>query len=146
MTDQRAANVQRFREEQGAQRVWILSAVIPFSVSQDRVVVVQRGDGNAQLITCNGCTPRTGLGQGILREITSETLHEFLTGLEDAEMAWAGDLIPPNVHDGVTFTVERADAGGYERVRMVDPQTNSPHDRLLMAWADAFPEARKLLG
>ncbi len=146
MTDQRAANVQRFREEQGARRVWILSAVIPFSVSQDRVVIVERNDSGAQLITCNGCTPRTALGQGTLREIAPETLREFLTGLEDAEMAWAGDLIPPNVHDGVTYTVERADASGYERVRIVDPQTNSPHDRLLMTWADAFPEARKLLG
>lgn len=145
MTDQRAANVQRFREEQGAQRVWVLSAVIPFSVSQDRVLVVQRDNG-AQLITCNGCTPRTALGQGTLREITPETFAEFLTGLEDAEMAWTGDAIPPNVHDGVTFTVERADASGYERVRIVDPSTNSPHDRLLITWADAFPEARKLLG
>jgi hypothetical protein len=144
MSDQRAANVQRFREEQGAERVWVLSAVIPFSVSQDRVVVVERPDG-AQLVTCHGCTPRTALGQGTLRPIASDVLAAFVSGMNDADMAWTGDDVPPNVHDGVTFTVEHADASGYERVRIVDPQTNSPHDRLLVAWADAFPEARKLL-
>ena len=38
MPDPRSEKVQKFREEQGATRIHILTAVTPFSVSQDRFV------------------------------------------------------------------------------------------------------------
>lgn len=144
MTDPRAAIVQRFRQEQGADSVYILTALHPFGVSQNRCMVMVTGR-SAQVVCCNSCTPRTSLGQGSLREVEPAELGQFLRDLQDAELAWTGDVIPPQVHDGITFTVERADAHGYERVRIVDPAPDSPHARLLAAWRDAFPEARALM-
>lgn len=144
MTDPRAENVKRFRDEHGAQRVVILTAVTPFKVSQDRVIVVQ-ANYHGQLITCSGCTPRTALGQGIIRDISPKDMMNFFDALQAAEDAWAHDAMPPNVHDGVTYTVEQADANGYQRVRMVDPDADSPHARLLEAWTVTFPEVRKIV-
>ncbi|MBP8974486.1 MAG: hypothetical protein KBH93_11470 [Anaerolineae bacterium] len=145
MSDPRAATVQRFCAEQGADRVYILTAIQPFTVSQNRCMVMVTGR-SAQLVCCHSCTPRTSLGQGSLREVEPEALDRFLRALEDAAAAWGEDAIPPNVHDGLTFTVERATAQGYERVRIVDPVPGGPHARLLAAWADAFPEARRVIG
>lgn len=145
MTDPRATSVQRFREDHGAQRVVILTAVTPFKVSQDRAIVVQ-ADYNAQLILCSGCTPRTALGQGIMRDIMPKDLRDFFTELEQARHAWDNDAVPANVFDGVTVTIEQADSHGYARVRMVDPEPDSPHARLLSAWMTTFPEVRKMLG
>lgn len=144
MTDPRAANVQRFREEHGAQRVVVLTAVTPFQISQDRAIVVQ-ADYNAQLITCSGCTPRTALGQGIMRDIVPKDLMDFFAALEQAKDAWDNDVVPPNVHDGITLTVEHADAGGYTRVRIVNPESDSPHARLIAAWTATFPEVRAMM-
>lgn len=145
MTDQRAATVQHYRAEQQAHAVYILTSVMPFSVSQNRAIVVQQGGSMAQLITCSGCTPRTALGQGVMRDIAPDTLEAFLAALADAAPAWDGDAIPPNVHDGVTITVERVDEDGYARVRIVEPQPDTPHQRLIAAWSQAFPEVRQML-
>ena len=49
------------------------------------------------------------------------------------------------VRHAIKSTVEQADAHGYERVRMVEPPSGGPHARLLAAWADAFPEARRII-
>ncbi len=144
MTDPRAITVQQFRQEQGADSVYILTAIQPFTVSQNRCMVVVTGRC-AQLVCCNSCTPRTSLGQGSLREVEPAVLEQFLRDLQDAELAWTGDAVPPHVHDGVTFTVERADEHGYDRVRIVDPAPDGPHARLLAAWREAFPEARRMM-
>jgi len=144
MPDPRTTNVQRYREEQGAARIHLLTAIAPFTVSQDRFIVVEAGEV-ARLVSCSRCTPRTVLGQGQAREVAPETLVAFQRGLAAAEAAWAQDAVPPNVHDGVTITAEYADAGIYRRVRMVAPPEGSPHARLLAAWLDAFPEVRRAL-
>lgn len=144
MTDPRAANVQRFHDEHNADTVYILTAVTPFSVSQNRAIIVQK-QRTAQLITCTGCTPRTALGQGLMRDITPRELSAFLTAIASAEVAWADDALPPNVHDGITITIERATAKGYDRVRAVDPPPNSPHARLIAAFSANFPELRAML-
>ncbi len=143
--DPREARVQNFRVAQNARCVLILSAVSPFSVSQERFVVVQR-ENDVRLIVCAGCTPRTDLAQGQARPLSAEEWAVFQRDLALTEMAWTGDAIPPNVHDGRTITVERADASGYERVRIVAPPPESSHARLLAAWARAFPEVRRVLG
>ena len=144
MTNPRAAIVQQFRQEHGADSVYILTALQPFGVSQNRCILIVTGHC-AQLVCCNSCTPRTTLGQGGLREVEPVELEQFLRDLQDAELAWTGDAIPPQVHDGITFTVERATAGGYERVRIVDAAPGSPHARLLAAWRNVFPEARRMM-
>jgi|GEM_PF-1067953 hypothetical protein len=144
MPDTRSLIVEQFRQEQGADSVYILTALQPFGVSQNRCMVVISGRC-AQLVCCNSCTPRTSLGQGSLREVEPAELEQFLRDLQDADLAWTGDAIPPQVHDGITYTVERADAHGYERVRIVDPSPDSPHARLLAAWRNAFPEARRMM-
>jgi len=143
--DPREARVQAFRAAQNAHTVLILTAVSPFSVSQERFIVVQRDDG-AHLLTCSGCTPRTALAQGQTRPVAPDVWVGFQADLAQAETAWDGDAIPPNVHDGLTLTFERAAAGRYERVRTVTPSPQSPHARLLAAWARAFPEVRRTLG
>ncbi len=145
MTDQRATTVQRYRAEQKAQAVYILTTVMPFSVSQNRAIVVFDGGSMGHLITCSGCTPRTALGQGVMRDIPPDVLNTFLAALEDAAAAWDNDAIPPNVHDGVTITVERVNDSGYMRVRIVEPQPDTPHHHLIAAWTQAFPEVRQML-
>lgn len=144
MTDPRAANVRQFCEQQGAQQVLILTAVTPFGVSQNRAVVIV-WDGRAELVTCSGCTPRTALHHGTRRAIAPETLSAFLAQIDAAGAAWQGDALPPHVHDGVTLTVERAQGGDYQRVRMVAPDAGSPHAQMIAAWASAFPEVRALV-
>jgi len=144
MTDIRSTNVLRFREEQGAARVHILTAVAPFTVNQDRFVLVETEAG-ARLITCTGCTPRTALNHGQARDLPAEMLAAFLSRSEAAAAAWTEDAIPANIHDGVTLTVECADAAGYCRVRMVAPPDGSPHARLLAAWIATFDEVRRVL-
>jgi len=136
--------VQRFREEQGAIRVHILTAVAPFTVSQDRFVLIETGEG-ARLVICTRCTPRTALGHGQTRDIPPDVLARFLDAVDAAEAAWSGDAVPENVYDGVTIIVERAEANAYRRTRMVAPPEGSPHARLLAAWTDAFEEARRAL-
>ncbi len=144
MSDPRAATIQRFCAEQGADCVYILTAIQPFTVSQNRCMVVVTGR-SAQLVCCHSCTPRTSLAQGSMRDVEPEALDRFLREVEGAAPAWEADAIPPTVHDGLTFTVERATAAGYERVRMVDVAPGGPHARLLAAWADAFLEARRII-
>jgi len=146
MADNRTLNVQRFREEQGASRVHILTAIAPFSVKQDRFVLMEWGekDARAHLIVCTDGTPRAPLDRGDVHPVDGQTLRAFLRDIDDAAMAWVGDAIPPNVHDGVTITIERADVETYDRVRMVAPTPGSPHARLLAAWMDAFPETRRV--
>lgn len=144
MPDTRAEKVRRFCAEQQASRLHILTVVTPFSVSQDRLIVVEHGK-TAQVIVCNGCTPRTAFEHGDLRDIDPDVLSGFLTDVDDAEMAWVGDSVPPNIHDGITVTIERTDGDTYERVRIVDPEVASPHARLIGAWTEAFPEARNWL-
>lgn len=144
MTDTRTTNVVRFREEQGAARVHILTLMAPFTVSQDRFVLLETGSG-ARLVVCTRCTPRTALNHGQARAVPEETLAAFLRGIEAAEAAWTDDAIPAGIHDGVTITVERAGAEGYSRVRMVAPPEGSPHARLLAAWSSAFEEVRRAL-
>jgi hypothetical protein len=140
MSDPRADNVKRFREEQGALRVYLLTAIQPFTVSQDRFIVVERRNQDAWLIHCTGCTPRTALGNGNSQTIPPEKLEEFDRLIHAASAAWKSDAIPSGVHDGVTLTVEIADADSYRRVRMVDPPEGSAHDKLLSAWMTVFPE------
>jgi hypothetical protein len=144
MSDLRSTNVLHFREEQGAARVHILTAVAPFTVSQDRFVLIETGTG-ARLVACTGCTPRTALSHGQSRDLPAETLAAFLSRIEAAAAAWDADAIPSDIHDGVTITVERADAAGYCRVRMVAPPEGSPHARLLSAWTATFEEVRRAL-
>jgi hypothetical protein len=144
MPDTRASNVQRFREEQGAARVHILTAVAPFTVSQDRFVLIETAEG-ARLVTCTHCTPRTALSHGQMRDIPPDTLARFLGAVDAAEAAWSGDAVPENIHDGVTIIVERAEADAYYRTRMVAPPEGSSHGRLLAAWTDAFEEVRRAL-
>lgn len=144
MTDPRATNVQRFRAEHDADTVFILTAVTPFSVSQDRAIIVTK-QHTAQLVTCSGCTPRTALGQGLMRDITPRELTDFRAGLAQADSAWDDDALPPNVHDGITITIERATAQGYDRVRIVDPPPGSPHAQLIAAFSATFPELRAML-
>ncbi len=144
MPDTRAGKVQRFCAEQHASRLLIFTVVTPFSVSLDRLIVVEHGS-TAQVIICNGCTPRTAFDHGRMRDVDPDVLSGFRSAIEHAELAWAGDAVPPNVHDGITITIERADGEDYERVRIVAPDPNSPHARLIAAWTEAFPEARNLL-
>ncbi len=144
-SDPRETRVQNFRVTQNARQVFILTAVTPFSVSQERFVVMASGDG-VRLITCAGCTPRTDLAQGQARPVALDVWRNFQVDLSQTEMAWAGDAVPPNVHDGLTITVERAEPESYERVRIVAAPPQSPHARLLEAWARAFPEVRRALG
>jgi hypothetical protein len=144
MPDTRGSNVQRFREGQGAARVHILTAVAPFTVSQDRFVLIEIAEG-ARLVACTRCTPRTALSHGQMRVIPPDTLARFLDAVDAAEAAWSGDAVPENIHDGVTIIVEWADVDAYRRTRMVAPPENSPHGRLLAAWSDAFEEVRRIL-
>ena len=144
MADTRSGNVQRFREEQGATRVHILTAVAPFTVSQDRFVLIETAEG-ARLVACTRCTPRTALSHGQTRDIPPDTLARFLGAVSAAEAAWSRDAVPENVHDGVTIIVEWADTDTYCRTRMVAPPEGSPHARLLAAWTDAFEEVRRTL-
>ncbi len=144
MTDVRAANVERFRAAQGAQRVHILTAASPFVATQARFIVLEGAEG-ARLVACPDCTPRTALGLGASEPISPDALKRFLQDLDDAAMAWVGDVVPGTLHDGITVTVERADATGYARVRMVDPAPGSPHARLLAAWTRAFPAVREAI-
>jgi len=145
VTDVRAAHVERFRAEQGARRVHLLTAASPFVVTQARFIVVEGAEGGARLIACPDCTPRTALGLGAAEPIAPAVLDAFLRDLDDAVAAWAGDAVPAHLHDGVTITVERADADGYARVRLADPAPDSPHARLLAAWAQAFPAVRRAI-
>ncbi|MCZ7540042.1 MAG: hypothetical protein M5U29_09040 [Anaerolineae bacterium] len=145
MPDNRSLTVQRFCAEQGADCVYLLTAIQPFTVSQNRCMVVVAGR-SARLLCCHSCTPRTSLAQGSMRDVEPETLNRFLRDLEGAALAWEADAVPPNIHDGLTITVERATAGGYERVRMVEPPSGGPHARLLAAWVNAFPEVRRAIG
>jgi hypothetical protein len=138
MPDPRSEKVQRFREEQGASRVHILTAIQPFSISQDRFVVIEFAD-DAWLVTCSGCTPRTAFNYGQAQTVRAEQLRAFLERLDAAEAAWANDAIPAGVSDGVTLTIEQATADGYRRVRMVEPPEGSAHGRLLDAWMVTFP-------
>lgn len=139
MPDPRSEKVQRFREEQGADRVHILTAIQPFSVSQDRFVLVESLWGT-RLITCRGGTPRTAFDQGRTQPVSPETVRLFLERLAAAEAAWASDAIPAGVSDGVTITAEWAEAREYRRVRMVEPPEGSAHERLLAAWLVTFPD------
>lgn len=145
MSDNRSLTVQRFCAEQGADCVYILTAIQPFTVSQNRCLLIVTGR-EAQLVCCNSCTPRTSLAQGSMRDVEPEALDRFLRAIEGAAGAWEADAIPSNVHDGLTITVERVTAAGYERVRMVEPAPGGPHARLLAAWADVFPEVRRVIG
>ena len=140
MSDPRTDNVKRFREDQGAVRVYILTAIQPFTVSQDRFIVVERRNDDAWLIHCTGCTPRTSLGNGNSKGILPDVLEDFAARIEAASAAWDSDAIPQGVHDGVTLTIEMADAESYRRVRMVDPADGSPHEQMLSAWMTTFPE------
>jgi hypothetical protein len=144
MPDPRAINVQRFRESQGATRVHILTTIQPFTVSQDRSVVLER-PGGAWLIHGSRCTPHTPLGHGRTRRIDDETLTAFLQRLDAADAAWDSDAIPAGIHDGVTITIERAEDGDYRRTRMVEPPEGSAHERLLAAWMTTFPEVAHAL-
>ncbi len=143
--DTRAANVQRFREEHGASRVHLLTVHAPFSVRQDRFIVLETGTGARWFICGEGCTPRTPLDTGDERPIDPDTLAAFLADTAAASEAWASDAVPPNVHDGVTLTCEQAEPGGYRRVRIVDPLPGSAHARLIAAWTAAFPEVKRRL-
>ena len=145
MSDPRAANVERWRAQLGAERLFILTAVTPFTVSQARFAVVDAA-GGARLISCRDCTPRSPLDIGESEPILPAVLRQFLDDLAAAADAWAEDAVPANVHDGITLTMERADAAGYARVRMVDPPPDSPHARLLAAWTRGFPAVRRALG
>ncbi|MEW6578075.1 MAG: hypothetical protein AB1435_02655 [Chloroflexota bacterium] len=144
MPDNRSLTVQRFCVEQGADCVYILTAIQPFTVSQNRCMVLVTGH-SAQLVCCNSCTPRTSLAQGSMRDVEPEALDRFMREVKEAAPAWEADAIPPNVHDGLTITVERATADSYERVRIVDAAPGGPHARLLAAWTGAFPEARRVI-
>ena len=118
--------------------MFILTTVTPFSVSQDRFVVIE-STYDARLVICRGSTPRTAFNHGQTQHVAPETLNVFLERLAAAEAAWNGDAIPVGVSDGVTITVEQAAAGDYRRVRMVEPPEGSPHERLLAAWMVTFP-------
>lgn len=142
--DTRSTNVQRFRDEQGAVNVYLLTAVAPFTVSQDRFIVVETMQA-ARLIVCAGCTPRTALNEGKARVLAPEIFAAFRRWITGAEEAWAADAVPENIHDGVTYIVEFAADGDYRRVRLVAPQPGSPHAALLAAWIDAFEEVRRVV-
>jgi len=144
MPDPRSEKVQKFREEQGATRIHILTAVTPFSVSQDRFVLIE-SPHSARLVICRGSTPRTAFDHGEKYPVSLDTLRVFLERLAAAESAWAVDAIPAGVSDGVTLTAEQATARGYRRVRMIEPPEGSPHDRLLAAWLVTFPEVAHTL-
>jgi hypothetical protein len=139
MPDQRSEKVQKFREEQGALRIHVLTAVTPFTISQDRFVLAEFSTG-ARLYTCHGCTPRTAFDHGQMQIVSMETLRAFQDRLAAAEDAWIGDAIPAGVSDGVTLTAERAEVSSYRRVRMVEPPVGSAHERLLAAWLVTFPD------
>ncbi len=144
MPDPRSEKVQKFREEQGATRIHILTAVTPFSVSQDRFVVIETRHG-ARLVICRGSTPRTAFDHGVKYPVSLDTVRLFLERLSAAEIAWAADAIPAGVSDGITLTAEQATAHDYRRVRMIEPPEGSPHDRLLAAWLVTFPEVAHAL-
>jgi hypothetical protein len=139
MADPRSDKVQKFREEQGATRVHILTAIQPFSVSQDRFVLIEF-TREAQLVICRSGTPRTPFDHGQTQAVRSGELRTFLDRLDAANAAWVADAIPTGVSDGVTLTVEQATPAEYRRVRMVEPPENSIHARLLEAWMVTFPE------
>ncbi len=139
MPDPRSDKVQKFREEQGASRVHILTAIQPFSVSQDRFVLIEF-EHEAWLVICRGGTPRTAFNHGQAQTVRSEDLRAFLERLDAADGAWANDAIPAGVSDGVTLTIEQATDDEYRRVRMVEPPEDSVHARLLDAWMVTFPE------
>jgi hypothetical protein len=144
MPDPRSEKVQKFREDQGATRIHILTAVTPFSVSQDRFVLIESYNG-ARLVICRGSTPRTAFDHGEKYPLSLDTLQVFLERLAGAEAAWDSDAIPVGVSDGVTLTVEQATAHHYRRVRMIEPLEGSPHERLLAAWLVTFPEVAHAL-
>ena len=139
MPDPRSDKVQKFREEQGASRVHILTAIQPFSVSQDRFVLIEFAH-EARLVICRGGTPRTAFNHGKTQMVRSEELRAFLERLDGAENAWENDAILAGFSDGITLTVEQAAADEYRRVRMVEPPEDSAHARLLDAWMVTFPE------
>lgn len=139
MSDPRAETVRRFREDQAARQVYILTVLQPFTISQNRFILLE-WHKSAQLIHCADCTPRTALGSGQVTDIEADTLQAFTTALDGARDAWDSDLIPSGLHDGITVTIERCDDDGYWRSRMVNPPEGSAHDRLQSAWMAAFPE------
>lgn len=145
MPDPRAETVRRFREDQGARRVYILTVLQPFTIKQNRFMVVE-WHKSAQLIHCPDCTPRTALGNGEVTDLEIDDLATFTIAVDAARAAWDVDFVPSGLHDGITITIERCDDRAYTRTRMVDPPEGSDHERLQSAWMAAFPEVALALG
>ncbi len=171
MPDNRSTEVQRFRKEQGATRLHLLTVNSPFGPSQDRYVLTELPH-ETYLFECAKCSPRVSLGYGQLHTVSPETLRAFLNAVSEAEDAWtqiepdgtpaaesassresapsregapSRNGAPVGLHDGLTITVEVADSAGYRRARIIDPAPDSPQARLLNAWLLAFPQVRRAL-
>lgn len=144
MPDVRSTEVQHFRETQGATRIHLLTINTPFNPSQDRFILIELPH-DTFLTSCAQCSPRVTIGYGQLYNVQLDVLRGFLDTVESAAQAWQEDAIPPDVHDGVTITMEVADSAGYRRVRMVDPPEDTPHSRLLAAWTENFPQVRRVV-
>ncbi|MBN2305847.1 MAG: hypothetical protein JXQ72_15295 [Anaerolineae bacterium] len=145
MADNRATEVQRFRAAQRAARLHLLTVITPFRASLDRFMVIE-GEAGATLRRCTGCRLSAPLDQGESQPVAPETLDVFLHGIESARAAWDQDALPDDTLDGVTIIAERATGDGYAITHMLAPRSNSPHARLLRAWAEAFPAVEKVLG
>lgn len=143
--EQRPRDVEQFRADHRAARVFVLTAITPFRAAMDRFVLLEREAGASLLLVCAGCPFRAPLDRGEPHPVTDEMLAEFRRRMDGAEKAWASDAVPDGAYDGVTLVAERATARGYDIVHMVAPRGNSPHARLLYAWTQVFPAVRQVL-
>ncbi|MBN1679398.1 MAG: hypothetical protein JW966_03850 [Anaerolineae bacterium] len=136
--------IEHFRTAEHAERVTILTVLSPFRAQLDRFTVIETQIAEAGvLLTCTACALDAPLNQGRRQPLSPGVLAAFDRALV---AAWPGDdRVPDGAHDGVTLIIERAAAGRYRRVRMVDPPENSAHGRLLAAWKQAFPVVRQVL-
>ncbi len=143
--DQRQHEVERFRKQHQAARVFVLTAITPFRPSMHRFVLLERENAPCLLLVCTDCPFRAPLDRGEPHPVTDEMLAEFRRRMDGAEKAWASDAVPEGAYDGMTLVAERASVQGYDIVHMVAPRGSSPHARLLYAWTQVFPEVRKAL-
>ncbi|HML24340.1 MAG TPA: hypothetical protein PKD09_21975 [Aggregatilinea sp.] len=143
--EQRPREVEQFRTEHRAERVFVLTAITPFRPAMDRFVLLEREAGASLLLVCVGCPFRAPLDRGEPYPVTDEMLAEFQRRMAGAEKAWEADAVPDGAYDGMTLVAERATVQSYDIVHMVAPRSNSPHARLMYAWTQVFPAVRKAL-
>ena len=136
--DQRQHEVERFRKQHQAARVFVLTAITPFRPSMHRFVLLERENAPCLLLVCTDCPVRAPLDRGEPHPVTDEMLAEFRrrwTGREGMGLDAAGG------YDGMTLrpSAPPSRATTSPRLRRVQAPC-----ALLYAWTQC-PEVRKAL-